>query len=445
MLNRILVAAPLLALFASAIFAADSQLIIPTQEAAAAFAEADALCKADDGKLWGKSLCVPRIFVDPVTRQAVSNEPAKGTVKDGAIYRFILPSDIPMSNTSVKFDGHLWSMVMWPLPTDTARRHVILMHEGYHTLQPGLGLTGTVSDLGSNGHLDTRDGRIWLRAEFAALRVALLSSGDARTQALKDALLFRAYRRSLWPDAAAQEQSLELNEGIAEATGVDAGLPDTQQRIAAAVNDIDTTQKYETYVRSFAYATGPSYGELLDAKSPDWRRQVTSTFDFGVATAQAYGLAIPKPDAALAMQAFHRYGGEQVIAEEDARAKQIAEANARYTAALITGPTLTLPMRNFNISFNPQRVHSLPGDDSVYETLHITDKWGVLDVASGMALIPKSFDKVSVPITGAPKGGHLAGAGWTAELTPGWTLAPDPAKPGSFLLVAPKPADAATH
>ena len=313
------------------------------------------------------------------------------------------------------------------------------MHEAFHTLQPGLGLKPAVSDLGSNGHLDTRDGRVWLRAEFAALRVALASSGDARVQAMQDALSFRAYRRSLWPDAAIQERSLELVEGTAEATGVDAALKGPAERIAAAVYDIDTTEKYPTYVRSFAYATGPAYGELLDAKSPDWRRQVTPDFDFGAATAKAYGFAEPHGDATLATQAFARYGGQQVIAEEDARARRIEEANARYRGALVTGATLTLPMRKFNISFNPQQVHDLPGQGSVYEIVHISDSWGSLDVKSGLALIPQSFDKVSVPLSGVPKGVHLSGAGWTVELKDGFVCVPDPAKPGSFLLQAAKP------
>ena len=434
MSNLIRIASCLFACWAEAANAAGSAHVIPTSAATAVFAEADALCKADAGALWGETLCIPRIFVDPATRQAVLNEPATGARKDGSLYRFILPADLPLSDTAVKLDGKLWSLIFWPLPRDAALRHVMLMHEAFHTLQPGLGLKAPVSDLGSNGHLDTRDGRIWMRAEFAALRVALTHSGEARRRALDDALLFRAYRRSLWPGAAIQERSLELIEGTAEATGVDAGLGTLPQRIAAAVRDIDTTEGYPSYVRSFAYATGPAYGELLDAKVPDWRRHVTSDFDFGVAAAKAYGLTEPRADAARALRAFRRYDGAQVIAEEDARARRIAAADAHYRAALITGPTLTFPLRKFTINFNPQQVHDLRGQGSVYEILHISDIWGSLDVKSGMALITKAFDQVSVPLAGVPKGTHLSGAGWTAELVSGSTLVPDSAKPGSYIL-----------
>ena len=61
---------------------------------------------------------------------------------------------------------------MWPLPEEPTARHILLMHESYHRIQPALGLEGG-GGLGMNGHLDTRAGRIWLRAELHALRSAL--------------------------------------------------------------------------------------------------------------------------------------------------------------------------------------------------------------------------------------------------------------------------------
>lgn len=426
-----------------AVMAADAAPVISTQQAQAAFDEIHTLCKADDGAMWGRSLCVPRMFVDPDTRETVLDQPAKGAVKDGGIYRMTLPADIGIANTSVQFDGHAWSMVVWPLPDDAMHRRVLLMHEGYHSIQQDMGLRGS-GGLGQNAHLDTRDGRLWLRAEFAALKLALTQKRGARKQALADALLFRAYRRSLWPKAAAEEQGLELNEGLAESTGIDAGLTDVAGRVGAAVGDIDATQKDASYVRSFAYATGPAYAELMDAAEPDWRRHVDANFDFGTAAARAYGIPMPAADRALAEQAFQLYGAGRITVEEDARAARIAKDNARYTAQLVDGPTLTLPMGNFTISFDPRQVHTLPEKGSVYEILQIGDQWGALDVNSGLALIPSSFNQVIVPLSGAPKGKHLSGQGWKVELKDGFEVVADPAKPGSFLLQAVKQATPVT-
>lgn len=208
------------------------------------------------------------MFVDPGSREAVLNKPAEGAAKDGAIYRLPLPQDIGIANTSFDFQGKRWSMVMWPLPINAVERDILLMHESYHSIQPALALPGD-SGLGKNGELDSRDGRVWLRAEFSALRTALQTSGQQRKLALADALLFRLYRMSLWPDAEADERSLELNEGLAESTGIDASQRSTNARIAAAIDNIDRVERESSFVRSFAYATGPAYAELLDAVQPD--------------------------------------------------------------------------------------------------------------------------------------------------------------------------------
>jgi hypothetical protein len=421
-------------LFAIPGHAAQQGPAIAAGQATRMFAEAHALCTAERGRLWGHSLCVPLMFVDPATRGVVLNQPAKGAVKDGAVYRLILPRDIGIANTSLTFQGRRWSMVMWPLPIDKVKRGILLMHESYHSIQPALGLQGD-GGLGKNGELDSRDGRIWLRAEFSALHAALQASGRQRRQALADALTFRVYRMSLWPQAAAEERSLELNEGLAESTGIDASLHTTRARIAAASDDIDGVEKERSFVRSFAYATGPAYAELLDAVQPDWRRKVTPEFAFGTAAAAAYHLAMPKPDKRLAMAAIARYDGRQIIAQEDARARQTAARNERFTRMLVNGPTLTLPLSKFSISFDPRMVYALPGHGSVYQTLTLGDAWGKLSVHDdGMALIPAKFDSVTVPLSGAPKGLTLSGHDWSLDLSKGAHLEPDPKHAGSFIV-----------
>ena len=407
---------------------------IPSDKAEAAFAEAHALCTADGGKLWGNSLCVPMMFVDAATRQAVLNQTARGAVKDGTIYRFALPPDIGIANTSLEFQGKRWSMVMWPLPENAAWRGILLMHESYHSIQPALGLQGN-GGLGKNAELDSREGRIWMRAELAALRAALLTSGQPRKRALIDALLFRVYRMSLWPHAAADERSLELNEGLAESTGIDVSQHLLGARIDAAIHDIDNVEKERSFVRSFAYATGPAYAELLDAVQPDWRRKVTPGFAFGKAAAGAYHLAMPKPEKSLALAAVEKYGGKRIIAQEDARAKATAARNARFARALVDGPTLTLPLGKFSISFDPRQVYSLPGHGSVYQTLTLGDAWGKLDVhGDGMALIPSNFGSVTVPLDKTPAGMQLAGKGWSLTLKKGYGVQPDPHQEGSFVV-----------
>lgn len=417
---------------------ASASQAISTNSATAAFAEVHALCTAEHGKLWDHSLCVPMMFVNRGSQEAVLNQAVKGGVKEGAIYRLALPRDIAIANTSFDFQGKRWSMVMWPLPTNTVERDILLMHESYHSIQPALGLQGD-GGLGKNGELDSQAGRIWQRAEFSALRVALQTSGQQRKQAIADALMFRAYRMSLWPRAAIDERSLELNEGLAESTGIDALQRSTDARVAAAIHDIDSVEKERSFVRSFAYATGPAYAELLDVKEPNWRRNVTSNFAFGKATAAAYHLAFPKPEKNVALAAIRKYDGEQIIAQEGVRAKVTATRNARFTKAFLHGPTLTLSLTKFSISFDPRTVYSLPGQGSVYQTLTLGDAWGGLNVhGDGMALIPSTFSSVTVPLEKAPSGIQLAGKGWSLTLNNGYHYEPDPHHKGSFIVTRVK-------
>jgi hypothetical protein len=410
--------------------------VIPTAAAAQDFAEVQALCQRDAWALWGRSLCVPMMFVDPDTRQAVLNGPATGAVADGSLYRVVLPSDMQFANTSLSYDGKLWSMVIWPLPKDREQREILLMHESYHSIQGALGLQGS-GGLGQNGHLDTRNGRLWFRMELAALRVALKSSDAARTRALSDALMFRNYRRSLSSKAAREERGVELNEGLAESTGIDVTLSDPQARIAAALADMDNVEKDSSYVRSFAYATGPAYAELLDAVQPAWRQQQMGPgFDFGNAAATDYHLSLKPPDLATLQGSMASYGGPKIAAEEDKRDVVVQARNARYTAALVSGETLSVALGQFAISFDPRDVHALQYRGSVYENISLSGDWGSLKVSSGMALIPSKFDKVILPLKGTPAGSHLKGAGWKLDVKPGYTFKPDPAKHGSWMLVA---------
>src|SRR4051794_35256182 len=97
-----------------------------------------------------------------------------------------------------------------------------------------------------------------------ALERALRTTGPARRDAIADALLFRSYRRSLFPAAAKNETALELNEGLAEYTGVKLSSADLQEATLRADLILRQARNNPTFTRSFAYISGPAYGALLD-------------------------------------------------------------------------------------------------------------------------------------------------------------------------------------
>lgn len=407
---------------------------IPAQAAARGFAAAQRLCTAGQPPLWGRTLCGPMMFVDAADRTAVLNQPAPGAMSDAGVWRVTLPTGLPLANTSVEYAGRRWAMLVWPLSQDRVDRDILLMHESYHRIQPALGLAAG-SSLVANGHLDTRKGRVWLRGEMHALRDALRAGDDERRHALADALRMRAYRRALWPQAAEQERTLELTEGLAESTGIAAALRDRDDRIDAAIERIRTAQEQPSFVRSFAYATGPAYAQLLNAKSPDWREAVTPTFDFGIAAAKAYRLDMPTADRHAARQALCRHDGKTILAQENLRAQKTRARNARYQEALIDGHTMTFPLDESSTSFDPRQITHFGDHGSVYAVLTINDVWGELTVDGGTALVSPGFAQVTVPVTRELSGRRLRGEGWSAVLKPAFELSPDPDKPGSYVVV----------
>src|SRR5260370_25799005 len=66
---------------------------IPVEAAQTYFSEAQSLCQADHGQLWGRSLCGPMMFVAPQSRSIVANQAdAKGLLKaENGVFVGVLP------------------------------------------------------------------------------------------------------------------------------------------------------------------------------------------------------------------------------------------------------------------------------------------------------------------------------------------------------------------
>ena len=159
------------------------------------------------------------LFVDPETRAVVANQADReGSLKrQGNVFVGTLPDRVLIAGTVTTWAGVRWIMLPWPLPREQPERLRFLAHETWHRVHDQLGLPGANP---TNAHLDTRDGRTWLQLEWRALEAALQHAGGERRRATEDALTFRAYRRQLFPGAAAEERALEMNKGPAEYTGV---------------------------------------------------------------------------------------------------------------------------------------------------------------------------------------------------------------------------------
>ena len=405
---------------------------VPIAAAQRVFAEAKVICDRDDGRLWGHSLCGPMMLVDPASRAIVANH-ADGLgalSRDGKVWVGTLPDRVTMANSPTSWAGLYWTQILWP-PPDGASRQVMIAHELFHRIQPDLGI---VLGDGDNAHLDTLDGRYWLQLEWRALASGLAAHDPAaRLIAVNDALAFRAERYRLFPAAAANERLLEMEEGVAEYTGVRLGLTTAEARTAYTLGDLTKYVASPTFVRSFAYATGPAYGLLLDLYAPAWRTRLKSE----PALDLLLRAALPPAPATtgLALQARAAlYGGPALLVSEAHREAERQSLLATLRARFVAGSVLFIPTPHINFEFNPQAAQPLDALGTVYPHLHASGDFGVLEADKG-ALLAKDFTGVTVSAAGVDPSG-LKGDGWTLVLAPGWSVAPG-LRPGDLRAVPP--------
>lgn len=414
--------------------AAPASLPIDPGQAQAVFAEAKAISDRDGGRFWGQPLYGPILLVAPESRATVANRADPGGVLTaaGPLFTGRLPEAVNVSNSPTEWSGVRWTQLIWPLYGDEAMQHVSLAHEMYHRIQPTLGLWSE-SD-GDNSHLDTLEGRYGLQLEWRALAAALSApTAEARRAAILDALVFRAERYRRFPGAAVQEAMLERTEGTAEYTGVRLGLATPAEQTAYALRDLTAHVGDKSFVRSFAYATGPAYGLLLDRPDPDWRHHFPPGQRFDVLLLQDLKLTLPTALEAEARARAARYDQGGVLRTAEVKREEARQARmAALKAKLVDGPILTASLAHMNIQFNPSTLQPLDGYGVVYPSLRITAPWGVIEVSND-ALLDKDWKTLTVSAAHLAPGG-LAGEGWTLTLNAGWAVVSD-ARAGDFKVV----------
>jgi hypothetical protein len=418
----------LLALLTLGLTTIPAPAAIDHAQAESIFQQAHAICNRDAGALWGHTLCGPMLLVDPDDRDVVANEADAGGVlrQVGDVFVGTLPQSVIISDTTVTWSGTRWCELTWPWPMreDADMRHVTLAHEMWHRIETADLHIKTLE--GDNRDLDTLEGRYLMEMEWRALAAALQAATPAaRKLGIQDAVLFRRQRYLVFPSAPSGELALESNEGVAEYTGVRLGLTTPEERTRYALRDLTTLVDAPGLIRSFAYATGPAWGLLLDQAAPHWRRSylrdpLAQRFDQRLSNA----LHLPEPsDAQLsAREAVYDPDGSlrahEVARDQDRRAKA-----AEYQAKLVDGPVLIFPLEHSAYQFKPQTLVTLEHAGTVYPTMLLKDDWGTLTVDAGGLLMHDDPEIATVSAVGFDRA-TLRGAGFQLALNPAWSVVP---------------------
>jgi len=372
-------------------------------------------------KLWNKDLYGSILLVDPKSRTVISNDVDAGNTfkKQENIYIGVLPKNINIANTAVKWEGKEWAMLMLPLPENTIERLNLATHELFHKAQKELGFNQNTTE---SNHLDTKDGRIYLRLELQALTKAIASSSKKEQQKhLYNAFVFRNYRNLLFEGSAAIENQLELNEGIAEYTGFILSGRNLEQTRAHFKKSTEGFLRNPTYVRSFAYITIPMYGFFAQKKDAYWNQKITADTQLIDFFSQMLTIRMPKDIKSYVERISQDYNGVSIAKEEDATEKEIKRRIAEYKAKFIEQPHFEIRFEKMNVSFDPRNIMPLEDKGTVYPNLRLTDNWGVLEVTNG-ALMSPNWDKLSLGIPTIIEKQKIEGDGWTLQLNDAYVL-----------------------
>jgi hypothetical protein len=397
---------------------------VDQQRAQEFFKGVQAVCEREGKRLWGMSMCGPMVIADLRTQTIATSQPAPEGPR---------PRLLGLGNAPIEWGGVTWAAYMWDTLVNAPPLHAreILLHELFHGIvQEKLGLAA--SEL-LNEHLDVMDGRYWLRLECRALARALRESGAQRNTAVRDALAFRQARRMLYKGSAENERALEVNEGVASYTGVAAAAESAAGAVTRAIDILTACEGDHSFVRTFAYWTGPAYGLLLDGLSPGWRQRIRNTDDFGALLAGALTLQ----PAADATASAGRYGGAEVRASEQQREQQRQQRLAELRQQFVDGPVLLMPGGG-GTQFNSIGAVSIPGVGTVYfGPYNASGEWGTLSAEKGVLIASDGRSRrVSAPVR--RDDGTFTGDGWTFKVAAGWVVR-EGARRGDYEVVRQQP------
>ena len=392
---------------------------VDQQRAQEYFKEATVVCERDGGRLWGMSICAPLVIGDARTQTFATSQPPPDAPR---------PKLIGLLNGPIQWGDTIWAALTWDTIANwpARTRGEAFAHEAFHIVQQRLGLgVGTLT----NEHLDSLEGRYWLRLEWRALARALRASGEARALAVGDALAFREARHARFPGTAEHERALDINEGLASYTQTVLAAPSTADAIARALELLAGAEEGESFVRTFTYTSGPAYGLLLDAASPGWPRRIRASDDSALLLMRALTVR-PAADAAAAAA---RYDGAAVRAAEEQREQQRQARIADLRRRFVAGPVFVMPGGGGGTS-NSLGAVVIPGEGTVYfHPYRMSGPWGTLEAEQGVLEASDGRSRrLPAPVHGG--GATIAGDGWTFTAGTGWVIRRG-ARPGDFELV----------
>lgn len=385
------------------------------------FAEVEKLCDKDDGKLWGENLYGPILLIDTRTRKLYSNVADSGGILKprGNIFTGTYPRE-EVINYALEFGGTLFAMAPLPEEEDYFRITSRCIHGLFHCYQIRKDID--TPDYNTS-HMGERTARLWLKMEWKALERAIRTNGETRKQAVRDALVFRAARRELYPKYAQEENKFENYEGLASFTYMMLCTDSKDDYLRRLLEYYHSIYDFRSYTFSYGFVHGNLYAHLLYETGFDFSSIEDRNFDLGEALRKNYDLRLPEVSRDIAGSLAFSYDVDLVKEEERQREEQLREGLRRRTAQFTEKPVLLLELESPNFAFEAEDTDPVDTLGTIYQTIRVTDNWGKLAVEEGGCLVSPNLKFLRVPAKNVEQERqHVTGDGWHIVLNNNWEL-----------------------
>lgn len=389
------------------------------------FKEIHAICDSDNGRLWGKNLYNPVMFVDRMTRRVVASAPDNEGIlknKDG-VYIGVYPKELLISNAPVRFGGTQFAMAPIPAEEDEYRIKSRAIHSLFHLFQENNGMT--VSTFFNASNMDEKEARLWIKLEWKALRKAITSDGEDRLLAIRDALVFRGANRELYHKYADVENRFETYEGLATFTYTMLCTHSPEEFKTRLFENLARIYTMDSYARSYGSIHGALYIDLLYEKGFDIRKIKSGDVDLGDSIKTLYNIKLPVVCRDVAGSLAVNYDIESINKEEEKRTSLIKESILSQASTFTQKPVVFLELESPSFDFEPEDIHSLDSLGTLYNTIRVSDNWGKLTVDKGGCLVSANlkFLRITAKSYASDKS-HISGEGWHLILNNDWELVP---------------------
>jgi hypothetical protein len=400
----------------------NTETYLTSEKASQYFKSIEEICNRDNGKLWGKNLYGPVMYVDRASRRIIANQPDNEGLLKGKdnIFTGIYPKELLVRNAPVKFGGTLFSMAPLPLEEDEYRLKTRAIRSLFHRFQNDQGILPASTN---TNNMDEKEARLWIKLEWRALKKAINNDGEARQLAIRDALIFRGSNRELYHKFAYDETMFETYEGLATFTYTLLCTNSAEEFKTRLFENLDRIYAMQSYARSYGFIHGALYASLLYDKGFDFKTIQTDDFDLGKAVMELYNIELPSVCRDVAGSLALNYDIDIINKEEEKRLADIRENIHKLISTFTEKPVVFLELESPYFDFEPEDIHSLDTLGILYNSMRVSDNWGKLTVDKGGCLVSNNFRYLRITAKGykADKN-RISGEGWQLTLNNDWEL-----------------------